>query len=208
MYKYIPRFICIRRFSSERDSNKEEFKFGISRPSEVLFQNIQSMENRLEMFNLFRLKRQLDIDFEQLSSMKKSWNPSESSFCFETRVSVFPGLKQPVQSDCNRVQVSFKVSELGLNSSEQHKLKLLCMQRYHPRTDIVKITSNRFPFKEQNEQYLRDVLNRLLKESKNSPEEFDDIPLIHKRNECKSHGRIRYRYRGPPPEKWIQSIKS
>jgi hypothetical protein len=74
------------------------------------------------------------------------------------------------------------------------------MQRYHPETDTVRIACDRFPFKEQNEQYLRDVLNKLLKEAEQSPEEFSETKLIHA-------GRPkRIRRTGPPSKEWIQSM--
>jgi hypothetical protein len=182
--------------------------FASTRPSEVLFQNIPAMENRLFMFDMFRMKRQLEIDMEQLRILKCPYTvPQSAKFRFETRINVFPGLRQPIMSNIHRrVLVSFKVSDIGslLSDSAKHKLKLLCMQRYHTETDTVKIACERFPFREQNEQYIRDVLAKLFEEAAKNPEEFADIDLLHKEN-SNNRGRNR-KQRSCSLESWLDSI--
>ena len=180
----------------------------VTRPSEVLFQNVQAMENRLNMMDLFRMKKQINIDMEKLRTMQRPWSPPSSSpFCFEKQIRIISGLRQPIMTCTDRrASVTFSPMGIGLSDAAQHKLKHLSMQRYNPATNTVKISCDRFPFYEQNEQYIRDTLSKLIEEASRNPEEFAHLSNIHRESRVSINHRINLRMRGPPPGDWKQEI--
>lgn len=100
--------------------------------------------------------------------------PSISSHFITYRYTTYIGEEHPAS---RKVVLSFKTSNLDLNSRELHKLRLLAKTRYDPNTDIFKMSSELFEESAQNARYLSDVLERLIKEAKDMTDDFSDIPL-------------------------------
>lgn len=77
-----------------------------------------------------------------------------------------------------KVTMQCKVSDLPLDDRQAHKFKLLARTNYDHVTDIFKKSCEKFEEAQQNASYLRDVLQRLLKESHDlADDDFSDVPL-------------------------------
>lgn len=73
------------------------------------------------------------------------------------------GEPHPVESKC---VLNVKVEHLGLNASERHKLLVLSGPRYNPDNDELTLSSEKFPYVNQNKKYLSDLLDKIIAEAK------------------------------------------
>jgi hypothetical protein len=73
------------------------------------------------------------------------------------------GESHPVESKC---VLNVKVNLLGLNEQERHKLLVLSGPRYNPESDELALSSEKFPYVNQNKKYLSDLLDKLVAEAK------------------------------------------
>lgn len=73
------------------------------------------------------------------------------------------GEPHPVESKC---VLNVKVEQLGLNASERHKLLVLSGPRYNPDNDELTLSSEKFPYVNQNKKYLSDLLDKIIAEAK------------------------------------------
>lgn len=80
--------------------------------------------------------------------------------------------------------------------SEQQRQTFLKLvgPRYNPETDLVRMSSEKFPARAQNKRYLGDLVNKLIKEAKEG-DSFADIPL-DLRHHTPSKPKLRF------PESW------
>eukprot|EP00055_Hartaetosiga_balthica_P016822 m.108082 g.108082 ORF g.108082 m.108082 type:complete len:302 (+) comp9185_c0_seq1:54-959(+) len=74
--------------------------------------------------------------------------------------------------------LTVKIADLGLNAAESDKLILLCGPRYNKNTDVVRIVGNRYPTREMNTLYVKDLITVLVGEAKNP--RFQDPELQSK----------------------------
>lgn len=93
-----------------------------------------------------------------------------------------------------KVVLTCYTKNLGLDAKQLHKFRLLARERYDHTTDLFKMSSDKFIESAQNARYLHDVLQNLIKESKDlSKDDFSDIPLDRtntiKRERRKKHKR-------------------
>lgn len=102
--------------------------------------------------------------------------------------------------NARKVVLQLKTSELGLNKKELHKFRLLSKSRYDHLSDVFKMSSERYPEAAQNAQYLSDVFQKLLKESKDAKEDFSDIPLDTRHTIAKNLRKKRHNY--VFPDEW------
>jgi small subunit ribosomal protein S35 len=104
-----------------------------------------------------------------------------------------------------KVTLTVKVSELGLNDKESHKLKVLAGVRYDGTIDQFKLSCERFDEPLQNARFLSDVLSSLIKESKHLKDDFSDIPLDQRHVQARERKRKNKKtalLKTPFPEEW------
>lgn len=134
----------------------------------------------------------------KLSQTSKPYvRPIDKPFRFKYLVPVTESL--PGQG---KVSVEFKVSKLGLNEVESHKLKVLAGTRYDPRKDTVKISSSRYQEQAQNKTYLHGVITDLITHAKDKSDTFEDIPLDKRHIEAKERRQKKRSYARLFPEEW------
>lgn len=206
-----------------------DFHFPTPRPSEILYQNLDAVRNRLRLFSLYRMKRQLALDLEGLRKLRvgRNWNrtipppfttitlappstPNDDSWIqIETQLHFKPGLKEPnfTQGATNcRAKLTFQVKSALAHYSPKvrHRLRLLSGSRYTPATDRVCLESTRFPFLEQNQKYLTTVLRRLVEAAVSHPLPFETLKLRQVRTGPQKRSTRKAYLLPPPPLEWYQ----
>lgn len=137
-------------------------------------------------------------DLPLLAQYRQKYNnPSVKTAPITYRYTSYVGEDHP-----NNVKVvlSFKTKDLPLNDKQLHKLRLLARTRYDFETDIVKMSSDKFPEAAQNARYLHDILQDLIKESKDMKDDFSDVPLDTRHISAKKLRKRRNDYEFP--EEW------
>ncbi|CDS13300.1 hypothetical protein LRAMOSA05478 [Lichtheimia ramosa] len=130
-----------------------------------LFENIRTVRQYL---------RKTEYELPKLKSFAKPFVPPTSDQILKFKSHTYLGEGHPVE---RKVVLSVKVDDLKLSNTERHKFLLLAGPRYHVDTDELILSSEKFPHRKQNKKYVRDTLDALLKESKNTNDTFEDIPL-------------------------------
>lgn len=113
-------------------------------------------------------------DLPQLSKYIKEYVPPAKKNVLKFKYVSYLGEDHKAE---RKVVVTFKTENLKLNKKELHKLRLLAGVRYNPGTDEVKISCARFPDQAQNKRFLGQVVQDLLKNSKDLKDDFGDVPL-------------------------------
>ncbi|SCU89547.1 LAME_0E04170g1_1 [Lachancea meyersii CBS 8951] len=90
------------------------------------------------------------------------------------RYTTYIGEEHP---NSRKVVMSLRTKDLELSDKETHKFRLLAQTRYDHLTDIFKMSSDRYPEAAQNARYLSDTLQALIKEAKDTKDDFADVPL-------------------------------
>lgn len=94
-----------------------------------------------------------------------------------------------------KVVVEFKPADLpGLNEKQQIKLIKLAGTRYNPEKQMIKMSCESFEIPAQNKRYLGDLVQKLVKEAKDSKDTFEDIPVDLRHHKLKPS----YKF----PEEW------
>ncbi|ANB13789.1 mitochondrial 37S ribosomal protein RSM24 [Sugiyamaella lignohabitans] len=101
-----------------------------------------------------------------------------------------------------KVTVQFSPSELGLTAAQKHKLCLLAGARYNSDTDVVTISSSKFPQQAQNKRFLGDILKSLLEAARDESDTFADVPLETRHMVAKRRRNKPVRPRVEFPEAW------
>ncbi|CAR24158.1 mitochondrial 37S ribosomal protein mS35 [Lachancea thermotolerans CBS 6340] len=123
--------------------------------------------------------------------------PSQKTHPVTYRYTTYIGEEHP---NSRKVVVSLKTQQLGLNDKEVHKFRLLARTRYDHTTDIFKMSSDRYPEAAQNARYLSDKLQALIKEAKDTSDDFSDVPLDTRHTTARN---LRRKTRGYKfPEEW------
>lgn len=137
-------------------------------------------------------------DLPLLAQYRQKYNnPSVKTHPVTYRYTSYVGEEHP---NSVKVVLSFKTKDLPLNDKQLHKLRLLARTRYDFETDIVKMSSDKFPEAAQNARYLHDILQNLIKESKDMKDDFSDVPLDTRHISAKKLRKRRNDYQFP--EEW------
>jgi small subunit ribosomal protein S35 len=99
----------------------------------------------------------------------------------------------------NKVVVELSTKDLTpkyLSEAQRQTFLKLVGPRYNPDTDIVRMSCEKFASRAQNKRYLADIVNDLIKESKEG-DAFADVPLDLRHHKPK----IRHRF----PESWVMT---
>jgi small subunit ribosomal protein S35 len=77
-----------------------------------------------------------------------------------------------------KVVVEFRPTDLpDLTKKQQVKLIKLVGPRYNPEKQLVKVSCESFETPAQNKRYLGDLVQKLIKEAKDSKDMFEDVPI-------------------------------
>ncbi|KAG2181173.1 hypothetical protein INT43_008755 [Umbelopsis isabellina] len=146
--------------------NMEKFNFDDQTTiGHELFDNIREVRKYL---------RKTKYEIPKLGEHAKPFVPPTSSQILRFKTHNYMGEPHPVESKC---VLNVKVEHLGLNASERHKLLVLSGPRYNPDNDELTLSSEKFPYVNQNKKYLSDLLDKIIAEAKDTTDNFADIPL-------------------------------
>lgn len=112
------------------------------------------------------------------------------------RYTTYMGEQHPAE---NKVVVELSTKDLTpkyLSEAQRQTFLKLVGPRYNPDTDIVRMSCEKFASRAQNKRYLADIVNDLIKESKEG-DAFADVPLDLRHHKPK----IRHRF----PESWVMT---
>jgi small subunit ribosomal protein S35 len=94
------------------------------------------------------------------------------------RYTTYMGEQHPA---ARKVVLEFAPKDLkepaGLDDAQITKLIKLCGMRYNPETQIVKMSCESFETQAQNKRYLGDLVDKLIEESKDMTDMFEDVPI-------------------------------
>ncbi|CAG8438228.1 17230_t:CDS:2 [Funneliformis caledonium] len=133
-----------------------------------------------EVRNYLRITK---FELPQLSVFAEKFTPSPptSILCFKN--SYYVGESSPLQ---NKVVLTIKFCDIKalLTPKQLHKFVILCGPRFNGVE--FKFSCDKFPHINQNKKYLSDLVDKLLEESKNEEDMFEDIPMDTRHIEKKS----------------------
>ncbi|KAK5082071.1 37S ribosomal protein S24, mitochondrial [Lithohypha guttulata] len=118
-------------------------------------------------------------DLPLLLQYAKPWTaPDMKKQPLRFRYTTYMGETHPAQ---NKVVVEFTTKDLAsatsLSEAQRTKLIKLVGVRYNPDRDSVRISCENFENAAQNKRYLGDLVQKLVKEAKDSTDTFEDVPL-------------------------------
>ncbi|GAB5589673.1 37S ribosomal protein S24 [Umbelopsis nana] len=146
--------------------NMEKFNFDDQTTiGHELFDNVREVRKYL---------RKAKYEIPKLSEHAKPFVPPTDSQILRFKTHNYMGEPHPVESKC---VLNVKVDLLGLNDQERHKLLVLSGPRYNPESGELTLSSEKFPYVNQNKKYLSDLLDKLIAEAKDTTDTFADIPL-------------------------------
>ncbi|KAI8146111.1 mitochondrial ribosomal subunit protein-domain-containing protein [Fennellomyces sp. T-0311] len=155
---------------------KPEKKFDVNYMEEFQFDDQTTIGHELfeNIRNVRQYLRKTEYELPKLRSFAKPFEPPSSEQILKFKSHTYLGEGHPVE---RKVVLSVKVSELKLSDKQKHKFLLLAGPRYHVDSDELVLSSEKFPHRKQNKKYVRDLLNRLLTEAKDTKDTFEDVPL-------------------------------
>lgn len=155
--------------------------------------------------DLMEFNRKAAFELPQLSKFRKNYNPeSINNKPIKIKFTKFLGESHPGE---RKVVMEFYLKDLNLSKSQQHKFKLLSGSRYDFKTDIFKISCDKFNNQSQNLTYLNSILNNLITESAKNPENLLDLPL-DKRHTVSKYAKKQRKLKQfiPFPKEWEKPI--
>lgn len=113
-----------------------------------------------------------------LSKLAKPFELPSPSQPLRFRYTTYMGEQHPA---ARKVVLEFAPKDLkgpaGLDDAQITKLIKLCGVRYNPETQIVKMSCESFDTQAQNKRYLGDLVDKLVKEAKDTTDMFEDVPI-------------------------------
>ncbi|KAL4896817.1 mitochondrial ribosomal subunit protein-domain-containing protein [Aspergillus ambiguus] len=135
-------------------------------------------------------------DMPFLSNLAKPFTLPPQTHILRFRYTTYMGEQHPAE---NKVVVELSTKDLipkYLSEAQRQTFLKLVGPRYNPDTDIVRMSCEKFTSRAQNKRYLADLVNSLIKESKEG-DAFADVPLDLRHHKPK----IRHRF----PESWVMT---
>lgn len=157
-----------RLFSSQKSIKAElNFKEGniCPNPFDIIDKNIVGIENRLRLYELRRLKEQLDLDASELSAIRtenlaicEKYTDKRVEYCLRSKISSeFPGTIQATDQSMNP-SVTLLASPKSLNLSCKHLEKFCKIFKLQEDSEF-EITVSNFPFVSQNKKRVQELLS-------------------------------------------------
>lgn len=124
--------------------------------------------------DLRSLVRAAAYELPLLAQYRTAYRKPTDSQNLRFKYNVFVNEDHPATA---KVVLEFTPESTGLTDKALHKLKLLAGRRYDFDTNIIKISSAKFPDQSQNKRYLGQVYTKLLQSAKDPSDDFSDVPL-------------------------------
>ncbi|ORY93306.1 mitochondrial ribosomal subunit protein-domain-containing protein [Syncephalastrum racemosum] len=174
---------AVRSFSSSPVSQlgrgrgrKPEKKFDVEHMERFQFDDQTTIGH--ELFENIRTVRQYlrktEFELPKLSAFKKEFVPPKDDQILKFKSHSYLGEGHPVE---RKSVLSVNVNKLNLTDAQRHKFLLLAGPRYNVDTQELVLSSEKFPYRNQNKKFVSDTLDRLLAEAKDTKDTFADIPL-------------------------------
>lgn len=152
---------------------------------------------------MFEIRTAYIRDEEQLKARSEPWSESMTEGPLKVWTRRYILTDSPMMHpDSRKVILMIRLKDLNLTPEQERKLKLLVGKRYNSITETLKLTTVRYATREQNRQYLVNLLHDLIQEAKDPKETFKELPdPIPTESKMKQNP--------PYPAEWIrgQSVK-
>ncbi|WEW57622.1 37S ribosomal protein S24, mitochondrial [Emydomyces testavorans] len=115
-------------------------------------------------------------DMPSLSALAKPFSLPPQTHILRFRYTTYMGETHPAESKVVVELCSKDLTPTYLTEAQRITFLKLVGPRYNPDTDIIRMSSEKFPSRAQNKRYLGDLVEKLLTEAKEG-DSFADIPL-------------------------------
>ncbi|QDS67886.1 hypothetical protein FKW77_008066 [Venturia effusa] len=127
-----------------------------------------------------------------LHKLAKPFEPPKQNQPLRFRYTTYFGAQHPADK---KVVVEFAPNDIpDLTDVQRMKMIKLAGVRYNPSTGLIKMASESMETQAQNKRYLGDLVTKLIKESKDPKDTFEDIPVDFRHHKPKAFHRL--------PEGW------
>ncbi|RDI89941.1 hypothetical protein Vi05172_g377 [Venturia inaequalis] len=127
-----------------------------------------------------------------LHRLAKPFEPPKQNQPLRFRYTTYFGAQHPADK---KVVVEFAPNDIpDLTDVQRMKMIKLAGVRYNPSTGLVKMASESMETQAQNKRYLGDLITKLIKESKDPKDTFEDIPVDFRHHKPKAFHKM--------PEGW------
>ncbi|TID16473.1 mitochondrial ribosomal small subunit component protein [Venturia nashicola] len=190
----------------EINENKKEFieegffNYGEENPKEVgedeefqgddiTSQGHDELEQHRELREYARLAA---WELPLLHKLAKPFEPPKQNQPLRFRYTTYFGAQHPADK---KVVVEFAPNDIpDLTDVQRMKMIKLAGVRYNPSTGLIKIASESMETQAQNKRYLGDLVTKLIKESKDPKDTFEDVPADFRHHKPKAFHKL--------PEGW------
>lgn len=127
-----------------------------------------------------------------MTELAKPFEPPKQNQPLRFRYTTYFGAQHPADK---KVVVEFAPNDIpGLSDVQRMKMIKLAGVRYNPSTGLIKMASESMETQAQNKRYLGDLVTKLIKESKDPKDTFEDVPVDFRHHKPKAFHRL--------PEGW------
>lgn len=128
----------------------------------------------------------------KVTELAKPFEPPKQNQPLRFRYTTYFGAQHPADK---KVVVEFAPNDISdLTEVQRMKMIKLAGVRYNPSTGLIKIASESMETQAQNKRYLGDLINKLIKESKDPKDTFEDVPVDFRHHKPKAFHKL--------PEGW------
>ena len=193
--KLLQRFYASSRSISASKGAKSELNFkennDISNPYDILYRNVPGIGKRLSLFEMRRLKEQLELDRADLDAIKSMNHPISQSKNEDfrsdfmgielsyTALSNFPGLNHPTASSIES-SVTIRIPFESLKLCELERKKLLNFLKIDINSEYLEFIVSDFPLVSQNKNRAVEILNAVIYFIKNKNDsDWDQLSIFN-----------------------------
>jgi small subunit ribosomal protein S35 len=134
-----------------------------------------------------------------LTELAKPFEPPKQNQPLRFRYTTYFGAQHPADK---KVVVEFAPKDItDLTDIQRMKMIKLAGVRYNPSTGLIKISSESMETQAQNKRYLGDLVSKLIKESKDPKDTFEDVPVDFRHHTPKPFHRLPERWKLTPERK-------
>lgn len=219
------RFYASSRSTAVSKGAKSELNFkegnAIPNPYDIIDRNVPGIEKRLSLFEMRRLREQLEQDQADLSSVKLINYPLENGNGDNLKseidggielsyriLSYFPGLKSPSEASLNS-SVNIRVSLEYLKLSEKETKSLFNFVKIDSNSKDLEFTVSDFPLVSQNKCRAIELCNALINFIRNQDAPIYDLDLNSDAKLGKMEKRKSDRCKVTPefPAEWLLNLE-
>jgi hypothetical protein len=134
-----------------------------------------------------------------LTELAKPFEPPKQNQPLRFRYTTYFGAQHPADK---KVVVEFAPNDIpNLTDIQRMKMIKLAGVRYNPSTGLIKMASESMETQAQNKRYLGDLVSKLIKESKDPKDTFEDVPVDFRHHTPKPFHKLPERWKLTPERK-------